>query len=167
MTQHEYNTTQLEYKGSLGSKKRGLIRTFCYFIIYFLISFWNGKYSPTRYFVFNVWIPVVYKSFRNATKQPWRYEILRTVEQLISDTKLKIVIQVPKTYVPPLSCFLKNHYRFWKLTLSKRGVYILKRIRKSFFPCLDSTFNIYSSYSVVLQICSIFTKNIHAEVWFQ
>ena len=67
----------------------------------FLISFRNTYYSPTCNIVSTLWISKACNtSFRNV-KQPRTYDVLHKVKRL-PDIKLKIAIQVPKTYICPL-----------------------------------------------------------------
>ena len=59
----------------------------------FLISFRNSYYSPTCNIVSTLWIPRAYNTSFQNTKQPRTYDVLLYI-------KLKIAIQVPKTYYP-------------------------------------------------------------------
>ena len=62
-------------------------------------------------------------------KQPGTYDVLRKVKRL-PDIKLKIAIQVPKTYIyHPLSRFINNHYGFWKLIFGHQAK-VLYKVRK-------------------------------------
>ena len=103
-TKHVYNTTQHEFKGSFGSKNRALLRSFCHWTIYiFLISFRNSKYSPTCNIASTLWIPRAYNTSFQNSKQPRTCDVLRKVKRpTVYKLKLKIAIQVAKTYIYPL-----------------------------------------------------------------
>ena len=132
-TQHEYNTSPTRHNTSTiryststtqlntstkeaGAAKIGLyIALFVTELYFFLISFRNSYYSPTCNIVSTLWISKAYNTSLRNVKQPRIYNVLRKVKRL-PDIKLKIAIQIPKTYTyHPLSRFINNHCGFWKL----------------------------------------------------
>ena len=158
-TQHEYNATQHEYNSTMRcntsktklststkearTAKIGLYITLFVTELYlFLIFFGNSYYSPICNIFSTLWMSKVYNTSLRNVKQSKTYDVLRKVQRL-ADAKLKIAIQVPKTYIyPPLSCFINNLYSFWKLIFGhqvrksiklEKVVIILKRISNSFF----------------------------------
>ena len=98
--QHEYNTTNTSIIRPNRSTKEALAAKIgLYFALFvtelyiFLISFRNSYYSPTCNIVSTLWIPRAYNTSFQNTKQPRTYDVLLYI-------KLKIAIQVPKTYYP-------------------------------------------------------------------
>ena len=122
-TRHNTSTTQLNTNTEEArAAKIGIyIALFVTELYFFLISFRNSYYSPTCNSFSTLWISKAYNtSFRNV-KQPRKYNVLRKVKCL-ADIKLKIAIQVPKTYIYlPLSRFINNHRDFWRLIFSHQG----------------------------------------------
>ena len=119
-------------------------------LYFFLISLRNSYNSPTCNIVSTLWTSKAYNtSFRNV-KQPGH---MASCVKRLSDIKLKIAIQVPKTYIyPPLSRFINNHCGFWKLIFGhqakvsykvRRGGYNLEMHFRQFFTYIFKPYLVF------------------------
>ena len=101
-----YNTSRTQLNTSTEEARTAKIELYIALFVtelyFFLISFRNSYYSPTCNIVSTLWISKAYNTSLRNVKQPRTYDVLRKVKRL-PDIKLKIAIQVPKTYIyPPL-----------------------------------------------------------------
>ena len=101
--QHKHNTSIIRRNTSTtqpntSTKKAQAAKIVLYFALFvtdlyiFWISFINSWYYPTCNTVSTLWIPRALGNHRH-----------RRLAQC-------------QVYIPPLSCFIKNHYGFWKIT---------------------------------------------------